>query len=134
MAHVPVVLIHGFPFDHLLWRHQVAGLTRWQCIAPDLRGAGTSGAPIAVGEFSMTSYADDLIALLDRSRIDQGVVCGLSMGGYIAFELVRRFPDRVRAAILCNTRRQRIRPQETSAGTRSRHAPRMMARVLSPTR
>ena len=104
MAHVPVVLIHGFPFDHLLWRHQVAGLTRWQCIAPDLRGAGTSGAPIAVGEFSMTSYADDLIALLDRSKIDQAVVCGLSMGGYIAFEFVRRFPDRVRAAILCNTK------------------------------
>ena len=104
MAHVPVVLIHGFPFDHLLWRHQVAALTRWQCIAPDLRGAGTSRGAIVVDEFSMRAYAEDLIALLDRSEVDQVVACGLSMGGYITFELLRRFPGRVRAAILCNTK------------------------------
>ena len=104
MAHVPVLLIHGFPFDHLLWRHQVAALTRWQCLAPDLRGSGASREPIAVDEFSMRAYADDLIALLDRSKIDQVVACGLSMGGYIAFELLRRFADRVRAAILLNTK------------------------------
>lgn len=88
----------------MLWRHQVAALTNWQCLAPDLRGAGASGGPVAVDEFSVGSYADDLIALLDRSRVDEAVVCGLSMGGYIAFELLRRFPDRVRAAILCNTK------------------------------
>ena len=104
MAHVPILLIHGFPFDHLLWRHQVAALTRWRCIAPDLRGAGAAGAPIPVDQFSMASYADDLIALLDQSQIDEAVVCGLSMGGYITFELLRRFPQRVRAAILCNTK------------------------------
>ena len=104
MAHVPVVLIHGFPFDHLLWRHQVAALTRWRCIAPDLRGAGTTGTPMPVEEFSMDSYADDLIALLDQSQIGQAVFCGLSMGGYITFELLRRFPERVRAAILCHTK------------------------------
>ena len=104
MAHVPLLLIHGFPFDHLLWRHQVAALTQWQCIAPDLRGAGASRGPIAVDEFSMGAYADDLIALLDRSEVEQVVLCGLSMGGYIAFELLRRFADRVRAAILLNTK------------------------------
>src|SRR6266516_4010850 len=75
-----VLFIHGFPFDHLLWRHQVTGLTRWQCLAPDLRGAGTSPAPAAADEYSMGTYADDLIALL------------------------RRFPERVHAAILCNTK------------------------------
>ena len=100
MAHVPVVLIHGFPFDHLLWRHQVAALSGWRCIAPDLRGAGAFGVPKAVDEFSMRSYAEDLVALLDRLEVDQAVVCGLSLGGYIAFELLRRFPERVRAAIL----------------------------------
>ena len=52
----------------------------------------------------MTAYADDLIALLDRALIRQAVVCGLSMGGYIIFELLRRHPRRVRAAILCNTK------------------------------
>lgn len=52
----------------------------------------------------MTTYADDLVALLDRAQIRQAVVCGLSMGGYIIFELFRRHPHRVRAAILCNTK------------------------------
>jgi len=87
-----------------MWRHQVAALTRWRCIAPDLRGAGTTGTPMPVEEFSMDSYAGDLIALLDQSQIGQAVFCGLSMGGYITFELLRRFPERVRAAILCNTK------------------------------
>jgi pimeloyl-ACP methyl ester carboxylesterase len=99
-----VLLIHGFPFDHSLWRHQMAALTRWQCLAPDLRGAGTSRAPASADEYSMGTYADDLIALLDRARISDAVICGLSLGGYIVFELLRRFPERVRAAILCNTK------------------------------
>ncbi len=99
-----VLFIHGFPFDHLLWRHQVTGLTRWQCLAPDLRGAGTSRTPAAADEYSMGTYADDLIALLDRAKISHAVVCGLSLGGYIVFELLRRFPERIRAAILCNTK------------------------------
>ncbi len=99
-----VLFIHGFPFDHLLWRHQVVALTRWRCLAPDLRGAGTSDAPSAADAYSMGTYADDLITLLDRAKISDAVVCGLSLGGYIVFELLRRFPERVRAAILCNTK------------------------------
>jgi pimeloyl-ACP methyl ester carboxylesterase len=99
-----VLFVHGFPFDHLLWRHQMVALTRWQCLAPDLRGAGTWQAPVPADEYSMGTYADDLIALLDRARISDAVVCGLSLGGYIVFELLRRFPERVRAAILCNTK------------------------------
>lgn len=99
-----VLFIHGFPFDHLLWRHQMVALTRWRCLSPDLRGAGTSHAPTAADEYSMATYADDLIALLDRAKISNAVVCGLSLGGYIVFELLRRFPERIRAAILCNTK------------------------------
>ena len=104
MAMTAVLFIHGFPFDHLLWRHQVAALTRWQCLAPDLRGAGTGHAPASADDYSMGTYADDLIALLDRAKTRDAVVCGLSLGGYIVFELLRRFPERVRAAILCNTK------------------------------
>src|SRR5258708_32704654 len=95
-----VLFVHGFPFDHLLWRHQVAALARWQCLAPDLRGAGASGASASAYEYSMGAYADDLIALLDRARISEAVVCGLSLGGYIVFELLRRCPEWVRAAVL----------------------------------
>ena len=99
-----VLFIHGFPFDHLMWRHQLAALTRWRCMAPDLPGAGTSRGSKSADEFSMGSYADDLIARLDGLQVGPAVVCGLSMGGYIVFEFLRRFPERVRAAILLNTK------------------------------
>ena len=116
-----VLFVHGFPFDHLMWRHQVAALTRWHCLAPDLRGAGAAVTSLAVADYSMAAYADDLIALLDRSQVRQAVVCGLSMGGYIAFELLRRFSERVLAAILCNTKAE----ADTADGKRGRDAPRV---------
>ncbi len=99
-----ILFIHGFPFDHLMWRQQVAALSRWRIIAPDLRGAGAASGPSAPADYSIASYADDLIALLDGLHVQQAVVCGLSMGGYIIFELLRRFPERVRAVMLCNTK------------------------------
>jgi len=104
MAMTSILLIHGFPLDHLLWRHQLSVLSRWQCLAPDLRGAGASHGPDSPDEYSIARYAGDLIQLLDDSQIDQAVVCGLSMGGYIAFELLRQVPKRIRALILCNTK------------------------------
>src|SRR5262245_6677474 len=99
-----VLFVHGFPFDHLMWRHQVGALPGWRVVAPDLRGAGAAGGPNAPARYSVASYADDLIALLRRIHVKQAVVCGLSMGGYIIFELLRRFPDRVRGVVLCNTK------------------------------
>jgi YbgC/YbaW family acyl-CoA thioester hydrolase len=97
-----ILFVHGFPFDRGMWRHQLAGLSRWKRIAVDLRGVGESSA--GSGEYSMERYADDLIAVLDAVGVRQAVVCGLSMGGYILFELLRRYPERVRAAVLCDTR------------------------------
>jgi len=86
-----------------MWRHQLEALPGWQCLAPDLRGAGKNVSALA-NEFSMAVYADDLIRQLDDAGAEQAVVCGLSMGGYIVFELLRRFPQRVRGAILSNTK------------------------------
>jgi YbgC/YbaW family acyl-CoA thioester hydrolase len=99
---VPLLLIHGFPLDRGIWRHQLAVLTRCRRIAPDLRGAGASAA--MEGPYSMARYADDLIVVLDALAIRQAVVCGLSMGGYVAFELVRRYAERVCGLVLCDTR------------------------------
>jgi pimeloyl-ACP methyl ester carboxylesterase len=104
MTDAPVLFIHGFPFDHTMWRHQIAALAHRRCLAPDLRGAGMSVGPDAAEEYSMAGYASDLIRQLDDQRIDEVAVCGLSMGGYIAFELLRRIPQRIRAVILCNTK------------------------------
>jgi pimeloyl-ACP methyl ester carboxylesterase len=100
----PILLIHGFPFNSAMWGPQLAQLPQgWRGIAPDLRGFGASaGSDDAV--YTMELFARDLVALLDHLGAEQAVVCGISMGGYIAFEFWRLFRDRVRALVLCDTR------------------------------
>ena len=97
-----ILFIHGYPFDHSIWEHQVHHLTGWNRIAPDLRGMGQSDAP-DLG-YSMATYAEDLLALLDALGLGEVVLCGLSMGGYVAFEILRRAPNRVRGLVLVSTR------------------------------
>ncbi len=99
----PLLLIHGFPHDRSLWQPQLDGLPDLaRMIAPDLSGFGASGA--ALDTMSMDDYATDLKDLLDKLDIKQAVVCGLSMGGYIALAFHARYPDAVKGLILCNTR------------------------------
>lgn len=98
----PVVFLHGFPHDRTLWAAQrVALAPHARCIVPDVRGFGHSSTH---GPYSMDQYADDVAALLDYLGLERAVVCGLSMGGYIAMALWRRHPDRVRAFVFCDTR------------------------------
>lgn len=97
-----VLFIHGYPLDRTLWQHQLGALTGFRRIAPDLRGLGLSDAP-DLG-YSMATYADDLAALLDALHADQVVLCGLSMGGYIALEFARRYRSRLRGLVLMDTR------------------------------
>lgn len=97
-----VLFIHGFPHDRSLWAEQVSALsTHVRCIAPDLRGFGESSTD---GPYSVDQYADDLAQLLNHLSIDHAVVCGLSMGGYIAMAMWRRHRDRVLALVLCDTK------------------------------
>lgn len=101
---LPVLFVHGFPFDRTVWRHQLATLSRVRRIAPNFRGVGDSGAPPGADGYSLTRYADDLVAVLDAVGVRQAVLCGLSMGGYVVFELLRRHPERVKALILADTK------------------------------
>jgi 3-oxoadipate enol-lactonase len=132
-----ILFIHGFPFDHRMWRHQLTGLARWSCIAPNLRGARGGEVSSATSAYTVTAYADDLVALLDRAQTRQAVVCGLSMGGYIIFELLRRHPRRVRAAILCNTKAAADTPEarrgrDALAATAQREGAQAVAAELVP--
>jgi 3-oxoadipate enol-lactonase len=108
---VPLLLVHGFPLDHTMWKGQFAALSdRCRIIAPDLRGFGGSGVSECV--VNMELMADDLAALLDALSIDEPIVlCGLSMGGYIAFEFWRKYASRLCALILCDTRASADRPE-----------------------
>jgi 3-oxoadipate enol-lactonase len=99
-----VLLIHGFPLNSAMWGEQLTALSAdWRVIAPDLRGFGASD-PGSEPVFTMDLLARDLAGLLDHLGIERVVVCGLSMGGYVAFEFFRQFRHRVRALVLCDTR------------------------------
>jgi len=99
---LPIVFLHAFPLDRSMWAPQIGALVRQgRCIAPDLRGLGASTGP---GPYSMDQYADDVAALLDVLGAEPAVVVGLSMGGYVAFALLRRHRERVRALVLADTR------------------------------
>lgn len=99
-----IVFVHGFPLDHRMWRHQLAELASdFRVISPDLRGFG--GSDVTDGRVTMDQFADDLNGLLSELQIEEPVVlCGLSMGGYIAWQFARQHRERLRALIQCDTR------------------------------
>jgi 3-oxoadipate enol-lactonase len=99
---VPIVLIHGFPFSHRMWRPQIEILQKqYRVIAYDVRGHGES--EVGDGQYTIELFVDDLIALLDHLKVEKAVLCGLSMGGYIALRAVERNPERCLALVLCDT-------------------------------
>lgn len=99
---LPVVFIHGFPFNHSMWEPQMLALPNdIRAIAFDVRGHGDSD--VADGIYSIEFFVDDLIALLDHLVLKQVVLCGLSMGGYIALRAMERHPDRFKGLVLCDT-------------------------------
>jgi 3-oxoadipate enol-lactonase len=130
-----VLFIHGYPFDHTIWTHQIAALEGWCRIAPDLRGMGRSDAP-DLG-YSMETYAGDLAALLDLLGARDVVLVGLSMGGYVAFEFLRRWRQRVRALVLLDTRAEADTPEarssrDASAGAAREQGAGAIAKTMLP--
>jgi pimeloyl-ACP methyl ester carboxylesterase len=98
-----ILFVHGFPFNSAMWEPQLKALPEgWRGIAPDLRGFGAS-TDGTEDVFDMDLFARDLAALLDHLDIDRVVVCGLSMGGYVAFRFWHLFRSRVRALVLADT-------------------------------
>ena len=99
-----VMLIHGFPLNRSMWRPQLGDLVAagYRVITPDLRGFGESDVPD--GTYSMDLFSDDLVGLLDHLEIEQAVVAGMSMGGYVLFNLLVRYPERISGAVFVVTR------------------------------
>lgn len=116
-AALPLVLVHGHPFDRTMWDPQVSAFSSdRRVIAPDLRGHGAS--PVVPGITPLSVFAEDLAALLDDLRVPEFVLGGLSMGGQIAMECYRLFPERVRGLVLADT----FPAAETPAGKKARNA------------
>ena len=99
----PVVLLHAFPLDSRMWLPQVEALAGYQALVPDLRGFGAARA--MAGERSpIDLLADDVACLLDDRRLERVVLCGLSMGGYVALSFARRHPERLGGLVLLDTK------------------------------
>lgn len=108
----PVVLLHGYPFDKSMWSAQLEAITAagFRAVAPDLRGLGENKSSSEVA--TMDDMARDTAALLDHLGVEQAFICGLSMGGYVAFEFMHLFPSRVRGLVLAGTRAPADNEQE----------------------
>jgi len=134
---LPVVLLHGFPLDHTMWAGQWALVAklgplagRARLIAPDLPGFGGSDGPVGV---SMAAMAEDVLALLDGLGIRQpAVVCGLSMGGYVAQHLASGHPHRLAGLVLVDTKLEADTPEARDArADLSRRVGRVGARIAA---
>ncbi|MGD0900932.1 MAG: alpha/beta hydrolase [Thermoguttaceae bacterium] len=132
-----VVLVHGFPLTHEIWRDQIAALApHYRIIAPDLRGFGRSG--VTPGRVTIDQFADELAAALDALGIAEPVVlAGLSMGGYIAMRVFEVHRARLAGLVLCDTRAAADTPQAAAARLESaarveREGPAMLAEAMLP--
>ena len=92
-----VLLLHGFPDTHVVWRKQVGPLVRagYRVIAPDLRGYGQTDAPEAVAAYRTEHLVADMLALLDVMGIQKARVVGHDWGALIGWLLCMRAPQRV---------------------------------------
>lgn len=105
-----LVLIHGFPLGARMWQPQLALAEKgWRVIAPQLRGFdGTPANPVAA---SVDDYAGDVVDFLDALQVEQAVIGGLSMGGYITFAVFRHAARYFRGMVLADTRAEADPPQ-----------------------
>jgi len=123
----PIVFLHAFPLNQTMWDEQVNEFSsEYRTITFDWRGFGESSP--GQTDISISVFADDLAALLDHLEIDKANVCGLSMGGYAAFYFYRKYADRIKSLILCDTRAA----ADTEDGKRGRYEMAELVRSEGP--
>lgn len=108
---VPLVLLHAFPLDALMWEDVVMRLPDVPVLTMDAPGFGDSppyevvAAAVGCGpEPSIDTYADAVVTSLAREGVSRAVVCGLSMGGYAALAIAERHPWLVAGIGLLDTK------------------------------
>lgn len=105
----PLLLLHAFPLDHSMWERQAPLADGLRLIVPDQRGFGASRGSLPQ---SIAQMADDAVALLDALHVaGPAVVCGVSMGGYVAQHVAARHPGRVSALVLVDTKLEADTPE-----------------------
>lgn len=134
-AGIPLVLLHAFPLDHTMWRRQAPLAEQFRLIVPDQRGFGGSAGGVPE---SIAQLADDAVAVLDALHVaGPAVVCGVSMGGYVAQHVAVRHPERVAALVLVDTKLEADTPEAREgrvdlAGKVGRLGPGILADAMIP--
>jgi len=97
-----IIFLHGFPFNKNIWRNQLEALDdNITGIAVDIRGHGNTTK--GHGYFSIDVFAKDLGAFMRKMEIKEAVICGMSMGGYIALRAYQLIPEKITGLILSAT-------------------------------
>jgi len=97
-----IIFIHGFPLNKSMWNKQMEALKdNYRVIAYDIRGHGKTD--VGTLDFSIDLFVKDLLGFMDALKIEKTIICGLSMGGYIALNAIQNHPERFTALILCDT-------------------------------
>ena len=98
-----VVFLHAFPLNAQMWHAQMeaVGADGFPVLALDFPGFGT--APSS-GQRTVQEFAQYITDALERERVTDAVLVGLSMGGYVAFRILERHPALVRGAVLADTK------------------------------
>jgi 3-oxoadipate enol-lactonase len=107
-----LLLLHAWPLDARMWEPELAD-AEVATSAPNLPGFG--GAPSAGDVMTMAAAAENAIRSLDEVGVERAVVCGLSIGGYVAFEIWRQARERVIGLVLANTRAVADPPEAVAA-------------------
>ena len=100
-----VLLLHGFPDTHIVWRKQIPALAAagFRVLAPDLRGYGRSDAPGGVLDYTLDKLRGDVLGLLDALHIDKVFLAGHDWGGVIGWQIAALAPERVHRYVAMST-------------------------------
>ena len=101
----PILFLHAFPLNRTMWTRQIGELLseqHYRLVSLDWRGFGESEIPAGIS--TMELFADDVAGLMDALGMQEAILCGLSMGGYVALAFLRKYPQRVRGLILADTK------------------------------
>jgi pimeloyl-ACP methyl ester carboxylesterase len=100
-----VIALHGFPEDRQCWSGLAAPLTGagYRVMAPDQRGYSPGARPRHVSAYTAAQLRDDVLALADAAGAERFDVVGHDWGGFVAWDLAARHPDRVRSCTSLST-------------------------------
>ena len=115
-ARLPLVLVHAFPMGSRMWRAQIDAVGDRKVVAPPL--PGFDGQP-RLAEPEIDAYARDVLTRLDAEGIERAIFCGLSLGGYVLFGVLRQAPERIAGLILADTRTTTDTAERLAARVRS---------------